>query len=346
MQYLKIFLLILLLSTLSFLSASLNANAEIQKTTHKNTVNTYSLEEQEEKHASSFKEQETLPFSPAFIDVLAEKIADKLFERFKRENLLKDTLLQKTELQILIEKELKKENTPTARDVLPTKDPPPEQSTVPTLRDKNITKILRKITGTWYNTYNKPFLYIEDEKLNGFPIVDAKLQKANQELILTIKTKEGGLKDHLLSLQVLDGDHSLIAFDNMVALRKTRFQSYHESVCSIHLGMAAKDVLSLYGKPDSVKREKDYIIWQYKAGFRLRLFVEVVTDIYLDRNTEVFFDTTELSPKNSLEEFHASYHLEEVPVFSVPTGAMKITGDEYLFFDYYPGEVRLSIFNH
>lgn len=205
---------------------------------------------------------------------------------------------------------------------------------------------LAKNDGDWYDDAGKKVLSIHDGSINDCPVVAGfdfaggrgqygtyRIQQADGPRDITIeRLSEGSIK-----------------VDKSTVLRSTPTEQFFESVNGVHLGMNEAAVRQALGVPD----RKETGIWYYDtAGLQIVFGNGKVIEIRMLNNGNWFLRRSGLNYRNSIADFRAAYHLARTP--SVLTseeraegmigGAVKIAKDEYLWFDYYPDVMKLSIF--
>ena len=93
--------------------------------------------------------------------------------------------------------------------------------------------------------------------------------------------------------------------------------------------------------------------WYYDAaGLQIEFENGNVVQIHMLNNGNWFLKRSGLNYRNSIAEFQAAYHMKRMPPVLTPEkraegmlgGATKIAKDEYLWLDYYPNVITLSIF--
>ena len=144
----------------------------------------------------------------------------------------------------------------------------------------------------------------------------------------------------------------MIKVDNNVILRNAPSQLFYESVNGIYLGMPDSDVISKIGKPDIIKNN-NRIIWEYKnIGLSIMFESGAVISITMKNNGKWFLDRSKLNYRNPIEDYVKAYKFKNTPKpltleqrkKGYIGGAYSIVKGEYLWFDYYPESLTLSIF--
>ena len=148
----------------------------------------------------------------------------------------------------------------------------------------------------------------------------------------------------------------MILVDNRVMLTSTPKEEYYESVNGIHLGMAYSDVAAHLGKPDSIINENNRKKLEYNnLGLGVIFTGDRVIEIEMKNNGKWFLNKSNLNYRNSLSDYCKAYNFNTVPEAltyeerrsRIKTNlGRKIANYEYLWFDYYPDLLTLSIWGY
>lgn len=208
---------------------------------------------------------------------------------------------------------------------------------------------LNPINGDWYNDQGRKELSIHDGYINGckvvegFDFVGGRGAKGVYRII-----EDVGPRD--ITIEKLTD--KMIKVDNNVILRNAPSQLFYESVNGIYLGMPDSDVISKIGKPDIIKNN-NRIIWEYKnIGLSIMFESGAVISITMKNNGKWFLDRSKLNYRNPIEDYVKAYKFKNTPKpltleqrkKGYIGGAYSIVKGEYLWFDYYPESLTLSIF--
>ena len=178
---------------------------------------------------------------------------------------------------------------------------------------------MSSLKGDWYDSHGNKILSITEGYVNGckviggFDFVGGRGQCGIYRIM-----ENAGPRDIKIERMTL----KMILVDNRVMLTSTPKEEYYESVNGIHLGMAYSDVAAHLGKPDSIINENN----RKKLNYR-----------------------------NSLSDYCKAYNFNTVPEAltyeerrsRIKTNlGRKIANYEYLWFDYYPDLLTLSIWGY
>ena len=147
-----------------------------------------------------------------------------------------------------------------------------------------------------------------------------------------------------------EGGHQYLIVNANTALRRTEEPQYFESLGGLYLGISKEEVLKLYGKPTSEENSRPgNSRWKYdKQGFAIAFDANVAHVITLYSDSNLKFDTSGLTYKDSFQAFRDAYGMKRMPYVAegkyTSSGPFGIGGGEYLFFE--KDSIMLSIYNN
>lgn len=209
------------------------------------------------------------------------------------------------------------------------------------------------LKGDWYDSHGNKILSITDGYVNGCKVIGGFdfIGGRGQCGIYRIM-ENAGPRDIKIERMTL----KMILVDNRVMLTSTPKEEYYESVNGIHLGMAYSDVVAHLGKPDSIINENNRKKLEYNnLGLSVIFTGDRVIEIEMKNNGKWFLNQSNLNYRNSLSDYCKAYNFNTVPEAltyeerrsRIKTNlGRKIANYEYLWFDYYPDVLTLSIWGY
>ena len=213
-----------------------------------------------------------------------------------------------------------------------------------------VLRNLNPVNGNWYDEQGNKVLVIANGYINGCKVVDGFDFAGGRGQYGVYRIMEGSGPRDITIEKLTD---KMIKVDNNTILKSTASASYFESVNGIYLGMAESDVVNKIGSPNNVVTNAVRPIWVYNnLGISLQMESGRVVSISMKNNGKWFFDRSKLNYRNPISDYVRAYHLAATPKVlssedrkrgSIGWGH-KIADGEYLWFDYYPESIQLSIF--
>lgn len=212
---------------------------------------------------------------------------------------------------------------------------------------------LSKNDGDWYDDAGNKVLSIHNGTINSCPVIAGFDFAGGRGQHGTYRIQQAaGPRD--ITIERLRED--TIRVDGKTVLHSNPEESYYESVNGIHLGMADAAVEQTLGTPDrkgAGATHRD--TWYYDdAGIQIEFETGKVVQMRMLNNGNWFFGRSGLNYRNSLADFQEAYHLARLPhaltqeqrTEGMIGGVVKIAAGEYLWFDYYPDAITLSIYGN
>lgn len=197
--------------------------------------------------------------------------------------------------------------------------------------NSNISGFLNKLSGTWYDSSGNAVLYIDYNGINGLAVKSINdLAGGGGHGIGTFRIVENGNYKDLRIEWDTTGKTKYLIVNNRITLQNTQKAQYFESIGGIHLGMTDQEVLSAYGSPTSIEKQKSsqFITWLYdNDGWEIRFYNDRVDKITILKNGNRRLDKSGYNCDNSLKEFAEFYNIKNIRV-GVP---IRIAEGEYLW---------------
>ena len=207
---------------------------------------------------------------------------------------------------------------------------------------------LEPVLGDWYSTKGNLALTVQEDAINGCPILGGSELGMLYPSSGTLRIAEG---DHVRSmkLEVFGNDmHQYLIVDDTLALRRSLQAEHFESMGGIYLGMTEEELLHYYGKPDSRTQDNGMVRWEYKADkFAVIYKSNIVVGVRLYAGCDRHFDRSGLGAADAPEAYAEKYGMAEVPVVPARENGVSVHASigsgEYIFFtaDY----VQLSVYD-
>ncbi len=211
---------------------------------------------------------------------------------------------------------------------------------------------LKPVSGNWYDEHGNKVLSIADGNINGSKVIAGFDFAGGRGQYGVYRIMENsGPKD--ITIEKLS--EKLIKVDNNTILKNTEIASYYESVNGIYLGMSKSSLSNKVGKPDSIINNAIRPTWVYNdLGISIQFESDRIVSISMKNNGKWFLDRSKLNYRNPISDYVSAYQLNKIPKPLTREqrkqgyigSAYKIADDEYLWFDYYPDSITLSIFGN
>ncbi len=211
---------------------------------------------------------------------------------------------------------------------------------------------LSKNDGDWYDDDGNKVLSIHDGTINGCPVIAGFDFAGGRGQCGTYRIQQAAGPRDIKIERIRKG---AIRVDGTTILRSTPKESYFESVNGVHLNMSEQEVLDTIGRPDRTGESTFRNFWYYDGdGIQIDFETGKVVQMHLLNNGNWFFGRSGLNYRNSLADFQKAYHLAKPPHVltqkekseSMIGGGVAIARDEFLWFDYYPEVITLSIYGY
>lgn len=214
----------------------------------------------------------------------------------------------------------------------------------------DVLRNLAPVSGNWYDEQGNKVLAIGNGYINGCKVVDGFDFAGGRGQYGVYRIMENSGPRDITIEKLTD---KMIKVDNRTILKNTVSASYYESVNGIYLGMTEEDVTNKIGKPERVVTNAVRPTWVYaNIGISIQFESGRVVSIKCKNNGKWFFDRSKLNYRNPISDYVRAYQLDRTPSPLTPEerrqgyigGASKIADGEYLWLDFYPDTITLSIF--
>ncbi|MDY2684825.1 MAG: hypothetical protein SOV43_01470 [Selenomonadaceae bacterium] len=210
---------------------------------------------------------------------------------------------------------------------------------------------LDRNNGDWYDDAGHKVLSIHDGIINNCPVIAGFDFIGGRGQCGTYRIRQAsGPRD----IKIERISENTIKVDDRTVLRNTPAEQFFESVNGVHLGMRETAVQQILGSPErkGIGRASRPT-WYYDAmGLQIEFDGGKVVQIHMLNNGNWFLQRSGLNYRNSIVDFQSAYHMDRKPSVLTPGqraegmigGAVRIAKGEYLWLDYYPDEITLSIY--
>lgn len=210
---------------------------------------------------------------------------------------------------------------------------------------------LARNDGDWYDDSGYKVLSIHNGTINDCPVIAGFDFAGGRGQCGTYRIQQAsGPKD----IKIERMSENSIRVNNSTILRDTPAEQFFESVNGVHLGMGESAVQQVLGAPE--RKETNQVsraTWYYDvAGLQLEFESGKIVQIRMLNNGDWFLGRSGLNYRNSIADFKSAYHITNMPPVLTQEqraegmlgGAIKIAKGEYLWLDYYPDVITLSIY--
>lgn len=210
----------------------------------------------------------------------------------------------------------------------------------------DVQQWLEPALGDWYSTKGNFVMNVQDNNINGCPILGISDYTLDYPRKGTLQIQESTTRDMKLEL-FGNKAHQYLVVDNNMVLRRSIHPSYNESMGGIYLGMTKDDLISLYKQPTRVNQEGDlerlnYDNHKFAAVFKNNIIVAI--RMYMDSDRH--FDKSGLGVTSSAADYAKMYGFETPVIPTDPNAVSKgYKIDDGEFFHFSPAYVELSVFN-
>jgi len=210
-----------------------------------------------------------------------------------------------------------------------------------------VTKFLSQKSGTWYDEDGNEVLRITDTSINGCAVVGGyQFAGGNPGAVGYIRIREqAGYRD--IKLTIEGNWNKFLVMDDQVALQRSKHPMYTESVEGIYLGISEKKTVQKLGNPDQRYAWRDGERFVYRAyGMNIAFAHHMAIEIDLQRGYPWKLDGSGLTCDDALSTYQQVYHFKKTPYEGQYGGVAFGTDSEYMWFDKYPQQLTLNIYNN
>lgn len=208
-----------------------------------------------------------------------------------------------------------------------------------------VEKFLDSKAGTWYDEDGNKVLTITGTAVNGCPVVGGydfagKLAVGH----IVIREQDG---ERVLKLNTVGSGNKFLALDDKVVMQRSVHPMYSDSVMGIYLGISKKKTVQKLGAPDQT-----YPYWSgecfvyRKYGMNIEFLHNMAVRITLQRGYPWKLDNSGLSCEHPISSYQQVYHFNKTPYAGQSGGFAFGTDSEYMWFDKYPQELVLDVYNN
>ena len=200
------------------------------------------------------------------------------------------------------------------------------------------SRFMQRFEGQWFNSKGTPVLTFHGKTINGCEITDIANLAGGYSVAAGdfLIVENNGYRKLRIAFDFTSSNPFLVF--NGETLRKTTEIKHYESVGGVYLGMSKQQVLSLYGKPDSILNDIDtdkYLrftradSWFYKTGWAVTFYGDTVDRIAIFRGGSKRFDRTGYDCEFTRYDYQRKYGMKSAPG-SFPR---QIADGEYIYMD-------------